>query len=567
MAKDYSKLSKEELLKTIEKLESRKKYGLIWDEERTKEKFEQDAENAYPVLKEVKGRAIETDPEKPVNLLIEGDNYHALSVLQYTHQRKVDVIYIDPPYNTGSRDWKYNNNFVDDNDTWRHSKWLSFMSKRLRLAKNLLSEKGVLICTIDHNEQEPLGLLLKELFADREITCITIVHNPAGIQGDNFSYTHEFAYFIYPKPGRYIGLQTREVDNEDIRNFRDVTGDESLRTAGANCFYPVLVKNGKIVGFGEVCKDSYHPRSVNLKRRDGVIEVYPIDPQGIERKWRFARHTVESIRDELQAILLKRRGVWDIKRTKNRFNYKTVWTDSKYSANNYGTQLLNQIIERGSFAYPKSLYAVIDCITAAANGNKNAVVLDFFAGSGTTGHAVLQLNKKDGGNRQFILSTNNENNIATDICYPRIEKVIKGYKKNGNGEKVAGFGGNLRYFKTAFVKKSINRDEIKVRITNECTEMLSVREGIYDLKKETTQFRTFTQGQRIMGVYYALDRSGLSALKKEFDRFTGDKILYCFTLDPLGLDQHEFDYWQNIRLEPIPQPILDIYQEIHELGT
>jgi len=136
--KDYTKLEKDDLLKVIEKLESRKKYGLIWDEEKTKEQFEKESENALPVLKEVKGKEIKTDTSKPTNILIEGDNYHALSVLNYTHQGKIDVIYADPPYNTGAKDWKYNNSFVDSNDTYRHSKWLSFMDKRLRLAKNLL---------------------------------------------------------------------------------------------------------------------------------------------------------------------------------------------------------------------------------------------------------------------------------------------------------------------------------------------------------------------------------------------------------------------------------------------
>ncbi|MDE2010718.1 MAG: hypothetical protein KGI61_00825, partial [Patescibacteria group bacterium] len=145
--KDYSTLSKEDLVKIVEKLESRKKYGLIWDEEKVKEQFEKDAQNALPVLKEIKGKEIvDKDQSKPINILIEGDNYHALSVLNFTHQGKIDVIYIDPPYNTGSTDWKYNNDYVDSNDTYRHSKWLSMMSKRLRLARRLLTEDGVLIC-------------------------------------------------------------------------------------------------------------------------------------------------------------------------------------------------------------------------------------------------------------------------------------------------------------------------------------------------------------------------------------------------------------------------------------
>ena len=138
MAKDYSKLEKDSLLKIIEKLESRKKYGLIWDEEKTKEQFEKESENALPVLKEVKGKAIKTDLTKPTNILIEGDNYHSLSVLNYTHQGKIDVIYIDPPYNTGAKDWKYNNDYVDSNDTYRHSKWLSMMRNRFAYYQKII---------------------------------------------------------------------------------------------------------------------------------------------------------------------------------------------------------------------------------------------------------------------------------------------------------------------------------------------------------------------------------------------------------------------------------------------
>src|SRR3989338_1492692 len=152
MAKDYSKLEKDDLLKVIENMESRKKYGLIWDEEKTKEKFEKESGNALPVLKEIKGKEIKTDPAKPTNILIEGDNYHSLSVLNYTHQGKIDVIYIDPPYNTGNKDFVYNDNYVDREDVYHHSKWLSFMSKRLLLAKNLLKDKGVMLVSIDSIE-------------------------------------------------------------------------------------------------------------------------------------------------------------------------------------------------------------------------------------------------------------------------------------------------------------------------------------------------------------------------------------------------------------------------------
>ena len=174
MANDYSKLSKEELLKVVGKLESRKKYGLIWDEERTKEQFEKESENALPVLKEVKSKKIKTDPSKPVNILIEGDNYHALSVLNYTHQGKIDVIYIDPPYNTGNKDFVYNDIYVDQQDTYRHSKWIAFMEKRLRLAKKLLSNEGSLFVSIDDNEYPRLIMLLEEIYGEDNIKTICV---------------------------------------------------------------------------------------------------------------------------------------------------------------------------------------------------------------------------------------------------------------------------------------------------------------------------------------------------------------------------------------------------------
>jgi len=186
----------ENLKQVIKRLKSRKRYGLVW--ENKLEDVVESCKEKLPVLAEESGKEVKTKQNKPVNIIIEGDNYHALSVLNYTHERKIDVIYIDPPYNTGAKDWKYNNNFVDINDTYRHSKWLSMMDKRLRIAKRLLKKDGVLICAIDDNEFNRLGLLLEEIFFGKELHCMTIVHNPRGIQGKNFSYTHEYAYFVLP---------------------------------------------------------------------------------------------------------------------------------------------------------------------------------------------------------------------------------------------------------------------------------------------------------------------------------------------------------------------------------
>jgi len=558
MAKDYSKLEKDELLKVIEKLESGKKYGLFWNEEKTRERFEKESENALPVLKEVKGKEIKTDPAKPTNILIEGDNYHALSVLNYTHQGKVDVIYIDPPYNTGAKDWKYNNNYVDSNDTYRHSKWLSMMKKRLHIAKRLLKEDGVLICAIDENELNRLGLLLEDIFGNHELHCITIVHNPRGIQGKNFSYTNEYAFFSFPTGIKVIGH--RKIKDEDIdwRNLRD-NGGESLRTDARNCFYPIIVKDEKVIGFGEVVAPSEHPKEQTIKKKEEFY-IYPIDPKGIERKWRYARQTVEEIKDLLRAK--KTKNGYEIELGKDYGTVRTVWQDSKYDANEYGTKLVHALVPETHFDFPKSVYNTYDCIAPILYERKNAIILDFFAGSGTTGHAVSILNKEDNGNRQFILCTNNENGIAQEVCFPRIKAVIKGHKDYSD---ITGVASNLKYFKTAFVKNSISSDDLKIRITRECTEMLCLREGIYEEIKAKDDYRIFEQNKRIMAVYYAMERDSLEQLKKELDKMNGEKILYCFTLDPLGLNKNDFANWKGISLEAIPQPILDIYKEIYGL--
>lgn len=557
MSNNYSKLSKEELLKVIEKLQSRKKYGLIWEEEKTKEQFEKESENALPVLKEIKSKEIKTDPAKPVNILIEGDNYHALSVLNYTHQGKIDVIYIDPPYNTGAKNWKYNNSYVDINDTYRHSKWLSLMSKRLRLAKKLLKEDGVLICAIDENELNRLGLLLEDIFGNCEIHCITIVHNPRGVQGKNFSYTNEHAYFVFQKDLKVIGhrkLKEDEIYWSNLRNW----GGESLRSDARNCFYPVIVKNNKVVGFGNIPKDKFHPKN-QTEKKDGQYYVWPIDGKGIERKWRYARQSVDSVKDILRVE--KSNDRIEIEIGKDYGTVRTVWQNTKYDAAEYGTKLVHALVPRTHFDFPKSIYNTYDCIAPILYERKDALILDFFAGSGTTGHAVLMLNKEDGGNRKFILCTNNENGIAQEVCYPRIKKVIQGHK---NYPDITGIKSNLKYFKTAFVRRTISKDTLKIRITQECTEMLCIREGIFDQKKKTKDYRIFQQNGRIMTVYYSLEREELKSLKKDLDKIKGKKILYCFTLNPLGLDKHDFRDWKGITLEPIPQKILDIYEGIYE---
>jgi len=226
MTKNYTNCSKEELVEKINRLESRKKYGLVWDEETTKEQFEKESENALPILKEVKDKEIKTDLSKPTNILIEGDNYHALSVLNYTHQGKIDVIYIDPPYNTGNKSWKYNNSYVELDDSFKHSKWLSFMSKRLKLAKNLLSEEGIICVTIDDHELPRLWMLLEEVFGeDNHLGTVSIRNNPKGRKTERkVSLVHEYAIFFGKNGDTSIKKVPIEIEEKTHNYVQDKDG-------------------------------------------------------------------------------------------------------------------------------------------------------------------------------------------------------------------------------------------------------------------------------------------------------------------------------------------------------
>lgn len=424
-------------LSDLEKDVNGKKYGLVFEEHR--EEIDEVLATHTPVLTEQSDLYIDNGGQ--MNFLIEGDNLASLKLLEKTRKGKIDLIYIDPPYNTGASNWIYDNDYVDGNDLFKHSKWLSMMHSRLTLAKNLLTDKGVLICAIDENESATLRLLLDDIFgADYEYNCITIIHNPRGIQGKNFSYTNEFAYFVIPKGDKIIGerhLSDDEIYWSPLRNW----GSESLRTDARNCFYPIIVNDDKIIGFGDVSPNDYHPKKNELLE-DGSIAVYPIDAKGVERKWRYARQSVEGILDYL--AVKKTRGVYDIKLGKTFGTYKTVWSDPKYDANGYGKQLLNSILPNCSFDFPKSLWNVYDCLYSVVAKKSDATILDFFAGSGTTGHAVMKLNAEDGGNRKFILCTNNENNICRDVTYERIKRVID----------KEGYSASLKYYKVDYI--SIN---------------------------------------------------------------------------------------------------------------
>jgi len=355
------------------------------------------------------------------NVLIAGDNLEVLKLLQKSYSRRIKAIYIDPPYNTG-RNLIYPNDYQDGIRTYLeltgqrqggaamtsnpssggrfHTRWLSMVYPRLRLARTLLAADGVLICTIDDHEVSQLGVLLREVFEEGtyDHVCVPIVHNPRGVQGRNFSYVHEYAFFVFRSGRKAICnriINESEVKWSQFRNW----GGESRRADAKNCFYAIEVRKGQIIGFGDVCPDDFHPDQTEFT--DDIALVYPIDRSGVERKWRYARQSVDGIRGMLRAR--KTAYGYEIEIGKTFGLFRTVWNDRRYDANEYGTGIVNKLVPGSPFTFPKSLWAVYDCLLAATRDDPDAVILDFFAGSGTTAHAVAELNRNLGGRRRFIL--------------------------------------------------------------------------------------------------------------------------------------------------------------------
>lgn len=572
--KDYTNWDRKDLIKEIEQLRKRKKYGLVW-EEKPEDVVEQ-CKTELPVLEEVKNKEIITDPDKPVNLLIEGDNYHALSVLNYTHKGKVDVIYIDPPYNTGARDWKYNNDYVDGEDPYRHTKWISFMAHRLRISKNVLSPSGIICVTIDDYEMPRLWLLMEEIFGDYNfLGTVAIRINPGGRKSKRkIAAQHEYALFFSknkatsvskipmdPSKKSHSYKQDEDGNWYEKRNLRK-EGADSLAKEGSKRFYPIY----------------YDPRSGKISTKEKLDKkILPIDTKGQKRIWRRAEDVIDEMYENGDLIVKETKYGTQIY-----FKFtgglkgetpKSFWEDKKYSASEHGTQILDNILgEREKFNFPKSPHATADCIQVASE-KKDAIILDFFAGSGTTGQAVLELNKKDKGNRRFILCTNNELNgeekklrekglseekiqshgICQAVTYPRIKKVIEGYSN------VKGLPANLKYYKTNFVPADPT-DKNKIALTEKATEMLCVKEDTFEEVKSTKQYKIFRNKKRYTGIVF--DHQAIDNFKKEITKIDGKFSLYIFSLGDDTFDEEFEDMKKKVKLSPIPEAILRVYRRI-----
>lgn len=457
-----------------------KKYGLVFEEHR--EKIDEKLSESVPVLTEETDLYVNNDGE--VNFLLEGDNLASLNLLEKTHKSKIDVIYIDPPYNTGNKDFIYDDNFVDSTDEFRHSKWLSFMEKRLQIAKKLLSEKGLIFISIDDNEQFSLRIICAEIFGEENfVAYLPTIMNLKGNQDEyGFAGTHEYT-LVFAKNKKNARLGQFLVDESELENWEKDekgffkqgatlkrTGQDSPRENRPYGYFPILVDK-KINSVATIEKIEYQ-KIYDKDRKlfdDAYIEelrkkyeyagyafILPII-DNYKASWRWGFDTV--VKDKKEILITFSNGSYSFYK-KQRPDFgdiptqkpKTLFYKPEYSSGN-GTAQLKEIFGTKVFNNPKPIDLIKDFLHLSTFYSRNSTILDFFAGSGTTGHAVLKLNAEDGGHRRFILCTNNENSICRDITYERLRTVITGKRKDGSVYS-DGLPGSLKYFKVDFVPVS-----------------------------------------------------------------------------------------------------------------
>ncbi len=576
---DYEKWSKEELIKEIQRIKETT-YGLVWHRDLPEEKIDvlinpdartpsemfpnEMAGKPFPVLKEVKSKAVETDAKKPVNILIEGDNYHSLAVLNFTHQEAIDVIYIDPPYNTGNNDFIYNDlqaRVVQKDDPYRHSKWLAFMEKRLKLSKGLLKKTGVIFISIDDNEQAPLKMLCDEIFGEKNFIGMFKWNRVAKAPSLSYSMRTKYEYILaYYKETRI-----------------ELFGKSSYNTQGPLWHLPnkrvQLNFPAGSLKVKQTFKKGDYGGSYKVELLDDIIEEGGFNKNDVRilahSAWGQARIN-QYLKDGLTFEIKKTPAtVYTTLNSEGNFIAPSDLITKEECGVETNTDASDALKAMGiPFDAPKPVSLIKYLANMATHDNKSAVILDFFAGSGTTGHAVLELNKEDGGNRKFILCTNNEeldNNggkikhrISTDICYPRVSKVIKGYKTT-DGQKIDGLAGNLKYYTTAFVEAEPS-DRNKRKLVDESTEMLCIKEAAFELVKEGKDFKIFKNTDKYLGIVFHED--AIDSYKEAIKKMDGHFNTYVFSLGDEPHEKEFADVKSKVTLCAIPEVILKVYREI-----
>ena len=580
--------SKEELIEYIRKIKNNPKVGLVWDKEteETKEKIVSDCDKNIPVLKEIKEKDIDNGGLN--HILIEGDNFHALSVLNYTHNGMIDVIYIDPPYNTGNdKEFMYNDKWVNNEDLYRHSKWLNFMEKRLRLAQNLLKENGIIFISIDDNEYARLKLLCDKIFGENSFISTLIIETSAiaghrrvpAING-SIVKTAEYVlvycngmdskiiknpmYDFIPGYDKHYSIFWDRNEDKTIKLMEYIkNNDEISKEFKSNNMQLSLDNLGILVGFNEkVRKWIYSDEISECIFRKGD-EIKNINELRISKK----KKGIIVTEDGKRIIKWKNGKYYTLFRYKDRIGK----CDDYFL--NYGERSIRGTLWKGfssdggnlnkeggvSFKNGKKPKRLIkQPIKSVIKEGKSATILDFFAGSGTTGESVMELNEEGQNNYRFILCTNNENNICIEKTYPRMCNVLRGYGKNKPKE------GSLKYYKTDFVKNEGTRDQKMYNLTQKCIPMLCKKNDTYETVISTDEYIIYSNKDKskYTAIYFELDNGSASKIEfiENLKKIGEKKSLYIFSFS--NNIEERLDDVENYEIEPIPQKIYNYYMQV-----
>lgn len=608
---DDLKVRIRELEKEVERWKSQVKnvrYGLNWMD--VPEAFDKDSEDKIPILEDVAEKSVDAEGPlagRPSHVIIEGDNYHALTCLNYTHRGKIDVIYIDPPYNTGSdgftyKDKRFLTEFPDGQKVpkehpLRHSYWLSFMEKRLKLAKNLLSDKGVIFISIDDNEQANLKLLCDKVFGGNNFIANLIW--AAGRKNDSkyISVSHEYI-LCYVKSidclkEKGVVWKERKQGIEEIYNAekdlkKKYKDDYKTMSLELKKWYKNLPENHPARNHSHYnCIDEkgvYFPSDISWPGGGGpkYRVLHPVTKKPVKvpnRGWVYP--TIERMNevislglvhfgDDETCVPCKKTYLYE---NENSTPYSVFYKDGRAA-----TKRLRLLMGETVFQNPKD-EEILQNIFNFSNG-KNARILDFFAGSGTTLHATLNLNKEDDGNRQCILVQQSEgdNNICENVTYERNRRVMCGYT-NAKGESVEGLGGSLKYYKTGFVGKHQSKnanDADKVELAEKAGCLIALAENTLETIKVPKAAKGFWQiysdnaekKKRYTCIYHNGDYGKVSDFVAKIDELrTTDKkskfTVYVFSWNSPDFFENEFDDLKNIEIKAIPKPILEIYKALN----
>lgn len=575
--KELEGLSNDEKSALLGLLRSHKKYGLVWEDK--PEDVEERLKDSLPVLTEVKDRAIISDsPDAPNHILIEGDNLEALTTLSYTHEGKVDVIYIDPPYNTGKKDFIYNDTFVDGEDAFRHSKWLSFMHKRLVIAKRLLSSTGVIFLSIDDNEQAQLKLLCDEIFGSQNFLGQLILKTATDNNPSQINTEHEYmlcycsnkllqenwkrqstAAKLIVNQWKMLCEQYDDIDEiqKALRKWIK-TNKESLPQVA---HYNNVDEKG--VYSSSSNSSNPHPGGYDYDILHPLTQLPCPRPQNGWR-WPYPTFRQYDLNGEIE---------WGKDETTQPHVKKRIETSMEYLRtliyeDNRGTtkSLADMFEGKKVFDNPKPCSVISRILDFSTK--KNSIVLDFFAGSGTTLHATMMLNAEDAGDRQCILVTNNENNICVDVTYERNRRAILGYK-TPKGESIKGmYNNSLRYYKTDLVSRERTMPNMR-KLVSLATDMLCIKEDLYreeftfgKLKLNPQIARYFNDGKHQMLVIYREEVIRYFVDEIEKMSFDGKLKVYLFAPDRYAFDDDFFGVGDKVQLCALPAAIYDAYQKV-----